>query len=138
MSATASGSGTKEDPWVLQTPPRTSEYQMYREPDGDPPALVCVVGKTTLRYRLGCIEDLHAMLVAHGDWMELGSADEQKPAKDGTVEAWARSADNPVGGWYGLKKGLRGRFAMYVPPLLEHRGLIELEHNARNNRARAR
>ena len=96
------------------------------------------MGKTTLSYRLRCIEDLHAMLVTHGDWMELGSADEQKPAKEGTVEAWARAADNPVGGWYGLRKGLRGRFAMYVPPLLEHFGLIDLEHNPRNNRARAR
>lgn len=123
---------------MLQTPPGTSEYQMYRDPEADPPALVCVVGKTTLGYRLRCIEDLHAMLVAHGDWMELGSADEQKPAKDGTVEAWARATGNPVGGWYGLKKGLRGRFAMYVPPLLEHLSLIELEHNPRNNRARAR
>ena len=138
MTATSKGSGTKDDPWVLQTPPQTSEYLMYRDAEADPPALVCVVGKTTLGYRLRCIEDLHAMLVAHGDWMELGSADEQKPAKDGTVEAWARAADNPVGGWYGLKKGLRGRFGMYVPPLLEHLGLIELEHNPRNNRARAR
>jgi hypothetical protein len=122
---------------VLRTPPGTSEYQLYRDAEADPPALVCVVGTTKLGYQLRCIEDLHAMLTAHGDWMELGSADEQKPAKDGTVEAWARAADNPVGGWYGLKKGLRGRFAMYVPPLLEHLGLIELEHNARNNRARA-
>ncbi len=138
MTATAKGSGTRDDPWVLQTPPGTSEYQMYRDAEADPPALVCVVGKTTLSYRLRCIEDLHTMLVAHHDWMELGSADEQKAAKDGTVEAWARAADNPVGGWYGLKKGLRGRFAMYVPPLLEHLSLIELEHNARNNRARAR
>ena len=138
MTATSKGSGTKADPWVLQTPPGTSEYELYRDAEADPAALVCVVGKTTLGYRLRCIEDLHAMLVAHGDWMELGSADEQKPAKDGTVEAWARAADNPVGGWYGLKKGLRGRFGMYVPPLLEHLGLIELEHNPRNNRARAR
>ncbi len=138
MTASSNGSGTTEDPWVLRTPPGTSEYQAYRDPEADPPALVCVVGKTTLSYQLRCIEDLQAMLAAHGDWMELGSADEQKPAKDGTVEAWARAADNPVGGWYGLKKGLRGRFAMYVPPLLEHLGLIELEHNARSNRARAR
>ena len=138
MAATPRGSGTKHDPWVLQTPPRSSEYQLYRDPDAEPPALVCVVGTTTLSYQLRCIEDLHAMLVAHGDWMELGTADEQKPAKEGTVEAWARAAGNPVGGWYGLKKGLRGRFAMYVPPLLEHLGLIELEHNPRNNRARAR
>src|ERR1700690_458174 len=124
------GSGTREDPWLLRPPPGSSEYRMYRDEGSDPPALVCVVGKTTLSYRLRCIEDLHAMLVAHGDWMELGSADEQKPAKDGTVEAWARAPDNPAGGWYGLKKGLRGRFAMYVPPLLEHLGLYEWEHHA--------
>ncbi len=69
------------------------------------------------------------MLREHGDWMELGAADEQKPAKDGTVESWGRSASNPVGGWYGLKKGLRGRFGMYVPPLMEALGLAELKHN---------
>jgi hypothetical protein len=77
------------------------------------------------------------MLSEHDDWMALGSADEQKPAADGTVEAWARSEDNPVGGFYGLKKGLRGRFAMYVPPLMEALGRAELEHNPRNNRMRA-
>ena len=77
------------------------------------------------------------MLRDHGDWMELGSADEQKPAKEGTVEAWGRSASNPIGGWYGLKKGLRGRFGMYIPPLLEALGMAELEHNPRNNRMRA-
>ena len=135
--STGSGAGTKDDPWVLKTPPGTSEYQMYRDEAADPPTLVCIVGSTKLGYQLRCIEDAHAMLVAHGDWMELGAADEQKPAKDGTVEAWARAEGNPVGGWYGVKKGLRGRFGMYVPPLLEHLGLIELEHNARNNRARA-
>jgi uncharacterized protein DUF6855 len=131
------GSGTREDPWLLRTPPGTSEYQMYRDESGDPPALVCVVGKTTLSYRLRCIEDLHAMLVQHDDWMALGSVDEQKAAAEGTVEAWARSSSNPVEGFYGLKKGLRGRFAMYVPPLLEALGLAELEHSARNNRMRA-
>jgi len=135
---TVTGTGTAEDPWNLRTPPGTSEYQLYRDPEADPPTLWCVVGKTKLSYRLRCIEDAAAMLVAHGDWMDLGSADEQKTAKDGTLEAWARSEDNPVGGWYGLKKGLRGRFAMYVPPLLEHLGLAELEHNPRNNRIRAR
>jgi hypothetical protein len=109
------GKGTKEDPWILKTPPGTSEYQMYRDETSNPPALVCVVGSTTLSYQLRCLEDLQAMLKAHGDWMPLGSADEQKPAAAGTVEEWARSSDNPVGGWYGLKKGLRGRFAMYVP-----------------------
>jgi hypothetical protein len=134
---TVDGLGTKAQPWVLQTPPRTSEYRMYRDESLDPPALVCVVGTTELRYHLRCVDDLHAMLKVQGDWMPLGSADEQKPAAEGTVEAWARSADNPVGGWYGLKKGLRGRFAMYVPPLMEALGLAELEHNPRNNRMRA-
>lgn len=130
--------GTKTDPWNLKTPPGSSEYQMYRDEASDPPALICVVGKTTLSYQLRCIEDLHAMLKAHGDWMPLGSADEQKPAMEGTVEAWGRDPGNPVGGWYGLKKGLRGRFGMYVPPLLEELGLAELEHNPRNNRMRAK
>ena len=129
--------GTKESPWLLKTPPGTSDYMMYRDESANPPALVCVVGKTELRYHLRCIEDLHAMLKENGDWMPLGSADEQKPAAEGTVEAWGRSASNPVKGWYGLKKGLRGRFGMYLPPLLEALGLAEVEHNARNNRMRA-
>jgi len=132
------GSGTREDPWVLKTPPGTSEYTMWRDEEADPPTLVCEVGSTKLGYQLRCIEDLHAMLKDHGDWMELGSVDEQKQAKDGTVEAWARSAGNPVGGWYGLKKGLRGRVGNYVPPVLEALGLVELEHNPRNNRVRAK
>ena len=131
------GSGSRDDPWVLKTPSGSSEYQMYRDAAADPPVLVCVVGKTVLSYRSSAIEDLHAMLKAHGAWVLLCSADEQKPAAAGTVEAWARSTDNPVGGWYGLKKGLRGRFAMYMPPLLEALGLAEVEHNARNNRMRA-
>jgi hypothetical protein len=131
------GTGTHDDPWVLLTPSGSSEYQLYKDEAAEPPALVCVVGKTELRYHLRAVDDLHAMLKAHGDWMPLGSADEQKPAKEGTVEAWARSADNPVGGWYGLKKGLRGRFANYVPPLLEALGLAEVEHNAKGNRMRA-
>ncbi len=125
------GNGTKESPWALKTPPGTSEYTMYRDETLDPPALVCTVGTTVLRYDLRCIEDLHQMLKAHGDWMLLGSADEQKPATEGTVEAWGRSADNPVGGWYGLKKGLRGRFGMYVPGVLEVLGLAEVEHNVK-------
>lgn len=138
MSEDTIGTGTKDDPWVLRTPPGTSEFRMYRDEAADPPALVCVVGSTTLSYRLRCLEDLPAMLRDAGDWVPLGSADEQKPAKEGTVEAWGRSESNPVGGWYGLKKGLRGRFGMYVPPLLEALGLAELEHNARNNRIRLR
>jgi hypothetical protein len=133
-----SGAGTKDDPWVLKTPPGTSDYTMYKDDAHDPPIIVCTVGKTVLHYDLRAIEDLHAMLKAHGDWMELGSADEQKEAKPGTVEAWGRSADNPVGRWYGLKKGLRGRFGMYMPPLMEELGLVELEHNPKGNRMRAK
>ena len=134
----ATGSGTKDDPWVLKTPPGTSEYTMYRDEGADPPAIVCMVGTTKLLYQLRAIEDLHAMLKEHGDWMPLGSADEQKPAAEGTVEAWGRSPDNPVGGWYGLRKGYRGRFGMYMPPLLEALGLAELTHDPKNNRMRAR
>jgi hypothetical protein len=129
--------GTKDDPWQLTTPSGSSSYTMYRDESLDPPAIVCQVGTTQLRYDLRCLDDLHAMLVAAGDWVPLGSADEQKPAAEGTVEAWGRSPDNPVGGWYGLKKGLRGRFGMYVPPLMEELGLAEVEHNPRNNRMRA-
>ncbi len=131
------GTGTPGDPWQLTTPPGTSSFQAYRDPDADPAALVVQVGTTQLRYHLSCIEDLHRMLVAHGDWMPLGNADEQKPAAEGTVEAWGRSDTNPIGGWYGIKKGLRGRFASYVPPVLETLGLAEVEHHPRNNRIRA-
>jgi hypothetical protein len=133
----AKGEGTRQKPWVLKTPSGSSEFKMYRDETLDPPALVCQVGTTELRYHLRCIDDLHAMLKAHGDWMALGAADEQKPAAAGTVEAWGRSPKNPVGGWYGLKKGLRGRFGMYVPPVLEVLGLAEVEHNPKNNRMRA-
>ena len=129
--------GTKEHPWTLKTPSGSSEFQVYRDESADPPALVCQVGKTQLSYQLRCLEDLRAMLKKHGDWMLLGSADEQKPAAEGTVEAWARSPKNPVGGWYGLKKGLRGRFAMYVPPVMKELGLAEVESNPKNNRMRA-
>src|SRR5262245_45338970 len=138
MAPKVTGTGTVDDPWHLHTPPGTSEYQMYRDDTADPPELVCQVGSTKLRYLARCLADVPAMLEKHGDWIELGSADENKSAKDGTLEAWARSASNPVGGWYGLRKGYRGRFAMYVPPLLELLGLVELEHNARNNRMRAK
>ena len=131
------GSGTADNPWRLKTPPLTSEYVMYLEERDGTRVIVCQVGKTTLLYDARAIDDLHAMLVTHGDWMELGSADEQKPAKEGTVEAWGRSPENPIGGWYGLKRGLRGRFGMYLPPLLEALELAELEHNPRNNRMRA-
>jgi hypothetical protein len=132
------GSGTKADPWVLRTPPGTSEYTMYLDEAGDPPAIVCQVGSTTLKYDRRAIDDTVAMLAQHGDWMELGAADEQKDAKPGTVEAWARDASNPVGGWYGLRKGYRGRFGMYMPPLLEALGLVELTHDAKGNKMRAK
>lgn len=131
------GAGTKDDPWILTTPPGTSEFDAWRDEEADPPALRIRVGTTTLAYQLRCIDDLHAMLKAHGDWMPLGNADEQKEAKPGTVEAWGRDAGNPVGGWYGLRKGYRGRFATYVPPVLEALGLAEVEHQPRNNRMRA-
>ena len=133
----ATGSGTKADPWILKTPPGTSEFKAYKEETLSPPALVVWVGSTQLQYNLRCIDDLHTMLRKHGDWMLLGSADEQKQAAEGTVEAWGRSSKNPVGGWYGMKKGLRGRFGMYLPPVLEVLGLAEVEHNPKNNRMRA-
>lgn len=133
-----SGKGTKSDPWRLKTPPLSSEFTIHRDDEADPPLLVCQVGSTKLTYLARVIEDMHAMLQAHGDWMPLGAADEQKPAADGTVEAWGRAKTNPVGGWYGQKKGYRGRLAMYLPPLLEALGLVELEHAAKNNRVRAR
>jgi hypothetical protein len=129
--------GTKADPWRLHTPPGTSEYSMYRDDAADPPQLVCQVGSTRLAYDARCIDDAVAMLTANGGWIALGAADEQKNAAPDTLESWARDPSNPVGGWYGLRKGYRGRFAMYVPPLLEALGLVELEHNPRNNRVRA-
>jgi hypothetical protein len=137
MPDSAPGSGTHDDPWRLKTPSGQSDLEAYRDEASDPPALVITAAKTEVRYLLRAIDDLHAMLQAHGDWMLLGSADEQKEAAAGTVEAWARSPQNPVGGWYGLKKGLRGRFANYIPPVLEALGLAEVEHNARGNRMRA-
>ena len=129
---------TKDNPWVLMTPPGTSEYTMHVDVKDSVKVLVCTVGKTVLLYDARCVSDLHAMLKEAGDWIELGGADEQKPAKEGTVEAWGRSPKNPVGGWYGLKKGLRGRFGVYLPPLMEALGLCELEHNPKNNRIRAK
>ena len=130
--------GTKAHSWVLKTPPLSSEYTMYKDLKDGKEVLVCTVGKTVLLYDYRCLSDLQAMLRKHGDWMELGSADEQKPAKEGTVEAWGRSEQNPVSGWYGLKKGLRGRFGMYIPPLMETLGMAELTHEAKGNKMRAR
>jgi len=130
--------GTKEKPWKLKTPSGTSDYEMYRDNKDGKDVIVCVVGKTTLLYDARCLNDLQQMLKKHGDWMELGSADEQKPAKDGTVEAWGRSESNPLGGWYGLKKGLRGRFGMYISPLMEELGLAEITHEAKGNKMKAK
>ena len=138
MTDAAQGTGAKDDPWKLKTPPQTSEFEAWRDEATSPPSLVVQVGATKLAYQLRGIEDLHAMLKARGDWIELGNADEGKPVKDGTVEAWARAADNPVGGYYGIRKGYRGRFANYVTPVLELLGLVELEHEPRNNRVRAK
>jgi hypothetical protein len=130
--------GTKTKTWTMKKTPGSSEFQAYRDPEANPPALVAQVGKTELRYALRCLDDLQSMLKAHGDWIPLGSADEQKEAAAGTVEAWARSPENPIGGWYGLKKGLRGRFGMYVLPVMKVLGLAEVEENPRNNRMRAK
>jgi len=130
--------GTKENPWKLKTPPGTSDYEMYKDTKDGKDVIVCVVGKTTLLYDHRCLDDLQQMLKKHGDWIELGSADEQKPANEGTVEAWGRSEGNPVGGWYGLKKGLRGRFGMYIPPLMEELGLAEITHEAKGNKMRVK
>jgi hypothetical protein len=134
----AKGTGTKEKPWELTTPSGLSTYHAYRDEGANPPLLVVTTGSTTLQYQLRCLEDLRAMLKAHGDWMHLGSSDEQKPAAPGTVEAWARAPTNPVGGWYGVRKGFRGRFANYVPPVMEAIGWAEVEHLPKNNRMRAR
>jgi len=130
--------GTKEKPLVLKTPSLTSEYTMHSDEKDGKEVLVCTVGKTVLLYDLRCLDDLYAMLKKYGDWMELGSADEQKPAKEGTVEAWGRSEKNPVKGWYGLKKGLRGRFGMYIPPLMEKLNLAEVTHDAKGNKMKAK
>jgi len=130
--------GTKDNPWKLKTPPLSSEYTMYKDFRDGKDILVCTVGSTVLFYDYRCLNDLHIFLKEQGDWMELGSADEQKEAKEGTVEAWGRSQINPVGGWYGLKKGLRGRFGMYVPPLMEKLGLAEVTHDAKGNKMKAK
>jgi hypothetical protein len=128
--------GTKDDPWTLKTPPGSSEYAMYRDEHADPALLVCQVGSTRLTYLARAVEDLHAWLLDQDGWIPLGAADEQKAAADGTVEAFGRAVDNPVGGWYGQRKGYRGRFGMYLPPLLEELGLAQLTHDPRNNKIR--
>ncbi|MEQ1518482.1 MAG: DUF6855 family protein [Usitatibacteraceae bacterium] len=137
MSTVTYGTGTSDDPWKLKTPPHTSEFLAWRDETEKPHKLVIQVGSTKLSYQLRCIEDLQTMLKKHKDWMPLGNADEGKPVAPATVEAWARSESNPVGGYYGLRKGYRGRFANYVTPVLELLGMVELEHGARNNRVRA-
>lgn len=130
--------GSKENPLKLKTPPLSSEYTMHVDEKDGQEILVCTVGSTVLHYDIGAINDLHTMLVKHGDWMELGSKDEKQDTKEGTVEHWARSDHNPKGGWYGLKKNFRGRFAMYIPPLMEALGLAELTHEKRGNKMRAK
>lgn len=129
--------GTKTEPMALKTPPLTSEYTMHIDQKDGNDILVCTVGKTILHYNINILDDMHQMLKSHGDWMELGSADEQKEAKEGTVEAWGRSENNPVGGWYGLKKGYRGRVGMYIPPLMEALGLADVTHDPKGNKMKA-
>ncbi|MEE9387510.1 MAG: hypothetical protein V3U96_02785 [Paracoccaceae bacterium] len=137
MNMVIYGNGTQDDPWILKTPPGSSEFHAWRDPEAEVPVVVIQVGKTKLSYHLRGLDDAAAMLTKHGDWMSLGNADEGKPVKDGTLEHWARDAGNPVGGYYGLRKGYRGRFANYLAPVMEVLGMVELEHNARNNRVRA-
>ncbi|QYZ68627.1 DUF6855 family protein [Neotabrizicola shimadae] len=137
MAMVTYGSGTKDDPWLVKTPPQTSDFQAWKDESVAPPQLVVQVGTTQLSYQWRGLEDCHAMLKARGDWVALGNADEGKPVAEGSVEAWARDAANPVGGYYGLRKGYRGRFANYVTPVMELLGLVELEHGPRNNRVRA-
>src|SRR5438034_11298061 len=129
----ATGPGTKDDPWILKPPPGTSEYSMHRDEASDPPTIVCQVGGTRLLYDARAIDELHAWLKQRGDWVALGGADEQKPATEGSVAAWGRSDSNPRGGWYGVKKGLLGRFGVILPHLLEAVGKAELPQDGKNN-----
>ena len=133
-----SGAGTKDDPWQLKTPPLTSEYEMYLdERDGndgdrvrrrqDDAALRRPRDRRPAR-------DARAARRLDGARAAPTSRSRRRRARS---RRGARRRDNPVGGWYGLKKGLRGRFGMYMPPLLEELGLAEVEHNPRNNRMRA-
>jgi hypothetical protein len=137
MNMVTWGTGAADDPWILKTPSLTSDFQAWRDVGHEPERLVVQVGSTQLSYQLRGIDDCVAMLRARGDWVSLGNADEGKPTVDGTVEHWARDPGNPVGGYYGLRKGYRGRFANYVTPVMEVLGLVELEHGPRNNRVRA-
>lgn len=137
MNRVTYGTGVADDPWVLKTPPQTSDFNVWEDRAADPPQLIVQVGKTRLSYQLRAIEDAAAMLRAHGDWMPLGNADEGKPAPAGSLEQWARDPANPVGGFYGLRKGYRGRFANYVAPVLEMLGLAELDHKPRAGNIRA-
>ncbi len=137
MNDVTYGSGTPDDPWKLKTPSLTSEFEAWTDSTQTPPALVVQVGTTRLSYQLRALDDAHAMLKAHGDWMPLGNADEGKPTKEYTLEHWARSETNPMAGYYGLRKGYRGRFANYITPVMELLGMVELEHTPRNNRVRA-
>ncbi len=137
MAMVTFGSGEKDDPWLLKTPSLGSEFQAWKDMAANPARLVVQVGSTQLSYQWRGVADCHAMLKAAGDWVDLGNADEGKPTPDASIEAWARSEGNPVGGYYGLRKGYRGRFANYVTPVMELLGLIELEHKPKGNRARA-
>src|SRR5260370_12515683 len=100
-------SGTKQPPWQLTTPSGSSEHQMYKDDSASPPVLVCIVGKTELRYQARAVEDLHNMLKANGGWVPLGSADERKPPSGRTVNAWSCPVDHSVAGRHGALHGHR-------------------------------
>jgi hypothetical protein len=91
------------------------------------------------RYRLCALKDLLVWLKDNcgGKWVYLGSRGEEETPKEGTVEKWARSSTNPVGGFYGITPGRKGRFASYIPSILEYYCFVEIEHKPQNNRIRA-
>lgn len=98
---------SKENPWDLKTPPESSAFQMWIDNKNEEEVIVCQVGSTKLYYKLQAIDDLHKMLMKHGDWMLMGSKDDKAESKEGTVEHWARSNKNPIGAWYGIRKAYR-------------------------------
>jgi hypothetical protein len=129
---------TKDNPWKLKTPPGTAEYTMHIEEKDGKEVLVCTVGKTVLLYDIRCITDLHTMLKKHGDWMDLGGADEQKPAKEGTVEAWGRSEKNPCERLVRFEEGIAWPLRCVPAAVDGSAGLAEVTHEAKGNRMRAK
>jgi hypothetical protein len=129
--------GMRRNPWVLKAVDGTTDFNAYRDAALNPPAIVVLVGETELRYHLRCLDDLYEMLKDRGGWVPLGRAAELQQPPEGSVEAWARSARNPLGGWYGLQKGSRGHFALYIPAIMRVLDLAEVEEEPGGGRMRA-